>query len=353
MERDNLLVLFGAGTIGTMAARHYGSRNIRFFADNFKAGLFIEGIPVVSLNELKATGYKGPIIVSTEENLFPGIRDQLRNAGYTDICLFVPREEELFKRNPHLERFKNIHTGKRCFLIGNGPSLQVADLEKIRAHRDISFGFNCVFKAFGQTDWRPDYFIASDTDFLKRYLQIVLSFDFICFINAQESIGDVSAAPVNLDNVFFFRSQFFPVDHDKGLLIPQYKYTAKPFPSFSEDPSKFIYPGGTVVYIAMQWAVYMGFSDIILLGVDLDFAEISHPFAIPQFRRQNTAIRNDHFIKDYREKGSQYSVPDVERMKIAFGEAERYSRKHGFRIFNATRGGKLEVFERVDFEGLF
>ena len=38
---------------------------------------------------------------------------------------------------------------------------------------------------------------------------------------------------------------------------------------------------------------------------------------------------------------------------MAFEEAKKYSDKHSIKILNATRGGKLEVFERVNFDSLF
>ena len=41
------------------------------------------------------------------------------------------------------------------------------------------------------------------------------------------------------------------------------------------------------------------------------------------------------------------------RMISDFHCAENYSRNHNFRIYNATRGGKLEMFERVEFDSLF
>lgn len=37
----------------------------------------------------------------------------------------------------------------------------------------------------------------------------------------------------------------------------------------------------------------------------------------------------------------------------AYEAAELYSREYGFRIYNATRGGCLEVFERVNFDSLW
>ena len=65
----------------------------------------------------------------------------------------------------------------------------------------------------------------------------------------------------------------------------------------------------------------------------------------------------NHFISDYIRPGEleQYRGVSVttDRPTRAFQKAELYSRAHGFRIFNATRGGKLEAFERVDFDSLF
>ena len=40
-------------------------------------------------------------------------------------------------------------------------------------------------------------------------------------------------------------------------------------------------------------------------------------------------------------------------MVLAYKSAKKYADSHGIRIYNATRGGKLEVFERIDFDSLF
>jgi hypothetical protein len=43
----------------------------------------------------------------------------------------------------------------------------------------------------------------------------------------------------------------------------------------------------------------------------------------------------------------------MELMMNSYRRTEEYSRGHGFRIYNATRGGALEIFERADFDKLF
>ena len=37
----------------------------------------------------------------------------------------------------------------------------------------------------------------------------------------------------------------------------------------------------------------------------------------------------------------------------AYKIAKKYAETHGIKIYNATRGGEMEVFERVDFDSLF
>ena len=78
-----------------------------------------------------------------------------------------------FKRN-HFDKFegkplrklKGIHEGKRCFIIGNGPSLKADDLTMIKDNREISFAFNRIFHIFSETDWRPTYYISQDEKML-------------------------------------------------------------------------------------------------------------------------------------------------------------------------------------------
>ena len=50
-----------------------------------------------------------------------------------------------------LERFRGIHQGASCFLIGNGPSLRAEDLTQIKELGIPSFAFNRIYYIFDQT----------------------------------------------------------------------------------------------------------------------------------------------------------------------------------------------------------
>ena len=60
----------------------------------------------------------------------------------------------------NLEQCKNKYKGKRCFIIGNGPSLTKEDLEKLKG--EYTFASNKIYKLFDKTSWRPDFYAIFD-----------------------------------------------------------------------------------------------------------------------------------------------------------------------------------------------
>ena len=111
--------------------------------------------------------------------------------------------------------------------------------------------------------------------------------------------------------------------------------------------------GGSVTFICLQLAYYMGFKEVYMVGFD-------HNYAIPKDAdlSQTTTIISqaddvNHFSKDYFGKGYRWHDPRVDRMEMGFSEARENFEKAGRKIYNATAGGHLEVFERVDYDKLF
>ena len=107
-------------------------------------------------------------------------------------------------------------------------------------------------------------------------------------------------------------------------------------PDFSFDITKGIAGGNTITYIALQICMYMGFAEIYLLGMDC--SNFLHHFT-------------DNYVDGKLEM--DMNTLNVERMILAYKEAKRISEEKGIKIYNATRGGMLEVFERVNFDDLF
>ncbi len=107
-----------------------------------------------------------------------------------------------------------------------------------------------------------------------------------------------------------------------------------------------------MTYVCLQLAYYMGFAQIYLIGFD-------HSYQMPTDARiDGSAILSqssdpNHFNSDYFGKGYRWHDPMVERMEQAFRRARDVYQASQRRILNATVGGKLEVFEKVDYYSLF
>jgi hypothetical protein len=56
---------------------------------------------------------------------------------------------------------------------------------------------------------------------------------------------------------------------------------------------------------------------------------------------------------DGKELNKDYYPPSLDNQFLAYSAAKKFADENGIKIYNATRGGKLEVFERVDFDSLF
>jgi hypothetical protein len=124
----------------------------------------------------------------------------------------------------------------------------------------------------------------------------------------------------------------------------------KPFPKFSNDFSEKVFWGGTVSFLNLQFAFYLGCNPIYLIGFDHNYTvtEKSENFVITSEKDDINHIHPNYFGKGYR-----WHDPNVERMERSYLEAKKFFHQHNVKIFNATIGGKLEVFERCEYDKIF
>ncbi|MCK4829996.1 hypothetical protein KA005_80495 [bacterium] len=117
-------------------------------------------------------------------------------------------------------------------------------------------------------------------------------------------------------------------------------------------PDEMVWVGGTVSYICLQLAYYMGFSDVYLIGFDHNYTK---PDNVITDGTEWTSQGDDpnHFHPGYFGKGKRWHDPRVDRMEMAYKKAQIYFAADGRKICNATVGGCLEVFDRVDYKSLF
>lgn len=240
---------------------------------------------------------------------------------------------EHFSTTPYglkIKKLHNIHSGRRCFIIGNGPSLTANDLNILAQHEEITFAFNRIYYIFKQTSWRPTYYMSQDDKMLANCWQEVLK------VQAKEKF-----IPIQMK--WYFN---IPIH---GVSFYNQRTEDEIHPSFSEDISVYVGNGATVVYTAIQFAVYMGIKEIYLIGVDHHF----HTSKTADGKIVIDPNAKDYFSKEYNNDKEKLPIPNTELSTFTFISAKEYADAHGIKIFNATRGGKLEVYPRVNFDELF
>ena len=95
-----------------------------------------------------------------------------------------------------------------------------------------------------------------------------------------------------------------------------------------------VYSGCTVIGFAIQLAYYMGFKEVYLLGVDCDYSK----------GKYFDDMKLNRFFNAGNEKfGWNKIFKSYEVLKNVFEKDDR-------KIYNATKGGKLEVFDRKKLE---
>jgi hypothetical protein len=232
-----------------------------------------------------------------------------------------------------LDLLRFCHLGERCFILGCGPSLALEDVERLRF--EYTFACNKIYLLFDQTEWRPTFYCCEDSLLLRNNLEAILHLDRTLKI---------------------FPSDVYPMLHKHKVTSNCYFVRQLPhlpdgpdFPGgFSLDLTKGLFWGSTVTYSMLQTAVYMGFKDIYLLGID-------HYYTLPGQKIGNKYICEgeiNHFHKDYHKIGEAWHEPRVPTLTQAYAYAARECKKQGVHVYNASRRTALDVFPRVDFDAV-
>ena len=200
---------------------------------------------------------------------------------------------------------------KTCLIIGNGPSL--ADIPNEFLAKYATFGSNRVYLKY-----TPTYYAFCDPLWIGHY------------------IADIRALKCKEK---FIRSEF-------AHLIPG----AKPLHNkagrrmFSYEPYNWVHDGCTVTFVHLQWAFYLGFERVGLIGVDHYYGYDGEPAT------QQTGKEGAHFTTDYYDDNVTYWRPNLERTEDSYKIAKQAYQKAGREVVNITPDSHLNVFKREDWQ---
>lgn len=275
---------------------------------------------------------------------------KILSEGKNSVFLNENKAEVAENNNATLAKYKDIHKGKRVFVLASGPSINTQDLTYLKDEHCIA-----VSQFFLHPDIkiiRPQYhcFAPQHSPFNDDTNKIIFDgftkfYDFP--IKAFIGNSDYKYSYKNyLQNNPNYNIDAEFVDLSRSQRLIDQNHMEEDVWNFAKKPFSL----RTVIYLAIQLAYYMGFSEIYLLGVDHDYL------------KDTSRITDHHFYKD------EKSFSDKEHLNMFTTERwfeEYYIRWKEYRlmkeflesknvkIFNATNGGMLDVFTTVKFESLF
>ncbi len=353
---DSDTYIAGAGNYGKILGDYLNANDIMWegFLDVNENIKELCGKRVFPYSNIKHETYSNIIVSSLA--FTPSICEKLLSANVKEEEIIIFSNTDIFinilnltagisSQLSKIQKYKSIHLGKRCFVIGNGPSLTINDLEYIKG--EISFACNSIYALYNETNWRPTYYVLNDSMGVKMILSDKLRPKIIgtyeTLFTGISHWNTVRSITTELGDVCFFKTA--SGIHDG-------------YADFSEDVSNRLFTVGNITYIMLQLATYMGASEIYLLGVDFTFSVersadgsikrndiINHNELIEKEERQY-----DSMLKDITGDYGYYA--EIDYQLWGYQAAKKYADTHGIKIYNATRGGKLEVFPRVELDDL-
>lgn len=237
----------------------------------------------------------------------------------------------------NVRKLKNKFEGKRAFIIGNGPSLNKINLDLLK--NEYTFGVNSIFYKTKECGFKPTFYVVEDRHVLNDNIDEINNYncDFRIFPSQYRS------RIKNKRNAYFFN------------MNTGYYNKFSPYycvPRFSCDAGESVFCGQSVTMINLQLAYYMGFKEVYLVGMDHDYI-IPKDFVVDGETIISTGDDPNHFIPSYFGKGKKWHDPHLDRVERTYKYFRIVYEAKNLIIKNASVGGKLEVFERIEFKSLF
>lgn len=231
------------------------------------------------------------------------------------------------------------HRGRRAFVIGNGPSIARHDLGRLRD--DVTITVNQFQRHPQLEELRPPYWMIADPLFweqpdpylfpvVRKLLETGIHTHLFCPLGGAQVLCSTPTGPL-IDPHFFTYGEHFagpgPID------------LSRPIPHWGQN----------VIGPAIMLAFHLGCDPIYLIGCDHDFLKIEK-------QDYEGALFGHGFASKLTPASDRYDWDTWSyAMKRTLWEYERlrdYADVWGQRIYNATLGGYLEVFPRVDFDAV-
>ena len=316
--------------------------------------------------------YQYPVRVPDYRPQAAVLRD-LWGAGFREVELYHAGGSRVVPL-PHMpDAFKDCHEGKRCFIVGNGPSLNRIDMAKLAG--EVVFSANRGYLGFERWGFTAPYWGIYDPLQIEQY-----------GMEYEEHVPDAC--------VKFFPMQYWAHLRVRNACPLLLDWPRKSSRDFSNSPDR-MFVGYSVTYMLLQVAAMMGCNPIILVGMDhryplnkknglVRLARLGGRWlarkydgstwyrcgeaawreyfklrgkhmAVPASRlwQADDTRAETHFDSSYTTEKRQFLMPRPQDSEADYRCARDWVQSNGVQILNATPDSALDVFPMVAFERLF
>ena len=226
-------------------------------------------------------------------------------------------------------------TIKPAAILGNGPSLKDFDFQNnLRDY--ATFGMNAAYRFWDRINWYPDYYSCLDTvvglshkDEIRRLIERADEYGIRGFLLRDNLIKELGPAGLSPKVSNF--------DYSYLALIGS--------------------PYVTTGSHTLAWAAFLGYRDIVLLGIDANYLEIlseaKRKEGITLELTKTPGVNPNYFFDDYQRQGDLYQIPNPNPEKaihICSWQNLKVLRRHGVCVVNANPDSKVDAFPKCRFD---
>jgi len=197
--------------------------------------------------------------------------------------------------------------------------------QQLNQEFDLVMGMNKIYLGLERFNFTLDLYAAINPLVVQQSVAEIQKIAGFKFVRADKA----KLFPCGLNDIFFIRSVS---DRD-----------------FSTDLSHGVHEGWTVTYVSLQILYFMGCTEVVIVGMDHNFAQEG---GSNKLQTLDGADPN-HFDPNYFGGGQQWQTADLARSEKFYKIARKTFEADGRRIFDATIGGKCDIFEKMDFAEMF
>lgn len=232
---------------------------------------------------------------------------------------------------------------RRCFVIGNGPSLKGMDLRPLAG--EFTIGANSFYKHPDAAAIGLKYLCIFDPHFMQDQPRAVQWHQTV----AQQLPGTTmvlheSARPLVARHQLYAGREVYYAR--RGFQTRELRYVDF---DFRRPRNVGMTTGST---IAIPLAIFLGFREIVLIGFDCNWlADTGRSYHFYDTHEHFPEF--DSVDRDGRGYGYEAFLRIIQREFESHRLIRAKAESLGVRIVNATRGGLLDVYERADYGTLF